>query len=230
MIRSQGPSDIVSGIWGDQNVRNREDSNHSQRDYRKPHHGTTFIASASGPVKKQGGSLLEVFGRPATRNHKQLFVGVIAGAGGASGDTSAADRAAANGRGKWTECPAFGIGSQYSLTVRNTSDARLTDAYGTKPIKLEYLSSAALPTQAAQPTPVQPHPTATAGEANVHVTSSPSGGEIYVDGKFYGNTPSDINLDIGEHIFKVALGGKEWSRAVQVTGGEINVHAEMAGK
>jgi hypothetical protein len=112
--------------------------------------------------------------------------------------------------------------------VRNTSDARLEDAYGTKPIKLEYLSSATLPAQAPQQTPAQPQAVTVGGEAKVHVTSSPSGGEIYVDGKFYGNTPSDITLAAGEHVFKVTGGGKEWSRAVLITSGEIRVHAEMA--
>jgi hypothetical protein len=110
----------------------------------------------------------------------------------------------------------------------HTSDARLDDAYGSKPIKLEYLSSAALPVQSAQPIPAHPQAVTAAGEARVHVTSSPSGGEIYVDGKFFGNTPSDITLGVGEHVFKVTAGGKEWSRAVQITGGEIRVHAEVA--
>ena len=65
------------------------------------------------------------------------------------------------------------------------------------------------------------------GEAKVHVSSLPSGGEIYVDGKFFGNTPSDITLTAGEYAFKVTMGGKEWSRSVQITSGEIRIHAEM---
>ncbi len=161
----------------------------------------------------------------------RVLLGVMGGVEGGSGNNSGAtDRAAANAKGKWTECPAFGIGSQYALTVRNTSDARLTDEYGSKPIKLDYLSSAALPVQTAQPTPAQPRPVSPAGEAKVHVTSSPSGGEIYIDGKFFGNTPSDITLVAGEHTVKVAMGGKEWSRTVQITTGEIHLHAEMAEK
>jgi PEGA domain len=74
----------------------------------------------------------------------------------------------------------------------------------------------------------QPHPVASAGEA--HVTSSPSGGDIYVDGRFYGNTPADITLPTGEHIVKVTIGIKEWSRTVQITTGEIRLHAEVAEK
>jgi serine protease Do len=64
--------------------------------------------------------------------------------------------------------------------------------------------------------------------ARVHITSSPSGGEIYVDGKFVGNTPSDITIAAGERIVKVRSGGKEWSRTIQITSGEVSLHAEIA--
>jgi PEGA domain len=67
----------------------------------------------------------------------------------------------------------------------------------------------------------------TPGQATVHFTSSPSGGEIFIDGKFVGNTPSDIALAVGEHAVKVAVRGKEWSRTIEITGGEISVHAEI---
>jgi hypothetical protein len=162
---------------------------------------------------------------------QRLARGIAAGAAGGSGRSAdVGDGSTTNGRGKWTECPAFGLGGHFGLTVRNTSDARLSDAPGGKPIKLDYLSSAVLPAQTPQPAPAQPQPVAPAGEAKVHVTSSPSGGEIYVDGKFFGNTPSDLTLAAGEHVVKVTIGGKEWSRTVQITAGEIHVHAEIADK
>jgi hypothetical protein len=62
------------------------------------------------------------------------------------------------------------------------------------------------------------------------MTSSPSGADIYVDGKFYGNTPSDLTLAAGEHAVRVAIGGNEWSRVLQITAGEIRVHAEIIEK
>jgi len=70
-------------------------------------------------------------------------------------------------------------------------------------------------------------PRRSTGQATVHFTSSPSGGEIYVDGKFVGNTPSDITIAAGEHIVKVTTSGKEWSRSIQITSGEISLHAEI---
>jgi hypothetical protein len=159
---------------------------------------------------------------------QRLARGVAAGAAGGSGRGSdAGDGSATSTRGKWTDCPAYGIGSHYALTIHNTSDARLTDAYASKPAKLDYLSSAALPVQIAQPIPVPPQ-TATVGESKVHVTSSPSGGEIYVDGRFFGNTPSDITLSAGQHFLKVKIGVKEWSREIHITAGEIHVHADFA--
>jgi hypothetical protein len=64
-------------------------------------------------------------------------------------------------------------------------------------------------------------------QATVHITSSPSGGEIYVDGKFVGDTPSDITIAAGEHLVKVAIDGKDWSRTIQVTSGEISLRADI---
>jgi hypothetical protein len=135
-------------------------------------------------------------------------------------------------RGAWSECPAFNIGEKYALTVNNTSDARLEDdakvgdATPKKPAKLEYLSSASLPMPSG-PEPSPKQATSIPTGATVHITSSPSGGEIYIDGKFFGNTPSDVRLDTGEHLVKITLAGKEWSRVVQITSGEVNLRAEM---
>ena len=143
--------------------------------------------------------------------------------------TDAADKIEQKAVGTWSECPAFAIGSKYTLTVRNTSDARLESVAGGKPGKLDYLSSAELSVPSTQPAPLQTQ-SVTTPEAKVHVTSTPSGGEIYVDGRFFGNTPSDITLTAGEHIVKVIIDGKEWYRSVQITTGQIRLHAEIAEK
>lgn len=85
-------------------------------------------------------------------------------------------------------------------------------------------------TSTAAPQPAS-HKTVTAvatSQARVHITSSPSGGEIYVDGKFHGTTPSDITLPVGEHSLRVSLNGKEWIRTVQITVGDISIHADFS--
>ena len=132
--------------------------------------------------------------------------------------------------GKWSVCPAFSIGTKYTLTVNSISDAWLADTAGGKPRKsdkLEYLSSAGLSVPSAEPPlPPQAQAVTIPDQAKVHITSSPSDGEIYVDGKFFGNTPSDITIATGEHGVKVTFGGKEWSRTIQITSGEISLHAE----
>jgi hypothetical protein len=82
---------------------------------------------------------------------ERVLLGVMGAAEAGSGNNSGnSDRVAANLKGKWSECPAFGIGAQYTLTVHNTSDARLVGTAGDKPNKLDYLSSVALPAPSAQ--------------------------------------------------------------------------------
>lgn len=147
----------------------------------------------------------------------------------AIGGSEAVDKAEADGRGHWTDCPVFSVGAEYTLTVRSASDARLANAAVRKPAKLEYLGAAPMPTAPSQEaastaqTRVADKPTTVI----VHVSSSPTSGEIYVDGKFFGNTPSDITLAAGDHVVRVAIGGKEWTRTLQVTGGEIRLHANL---
>ena len=161
-----------------------------------------------------------------TRKERALGVFIA----GTVGSGKASDTLAKNSVGTWTECPAFVIGVRYALSLGNTSDARLEGASGGKPFKLDYLSSAALPISSAQSSSPSTQPQALSnGAAKLHITSSPSGGEIYVDGKFFGNTPSDITLATGEHAVKITVGGKEWTRNVQVTAGEIHLHAELPG-
>ena len=160
------------------------------------------------------------------------FARIAGGALAGSGADESTVEARRERAGKWSECPAFAIGTRYILTVRSASDARLEDTSGgkpNKPYKLEYLSSGGLPLPSPRSvSALQTQPVTTPAAVKVHMTSSPSGGEIYIDGKFFGSTPSDITVAAGEHIVKVAVSGKEWSRTIEITGGEISVHAEIA--
>lgn len=157
-------------------------------------------------------------------SRERILTGTMGALEGGSGRNSGqAERARARAQGKWTDCPAFGIGAKYGLSVHSASDAQLSGSEIDKPTRLEYLSSAPIPAMSA-------HPVVAAGQATVHMTSSPAGADIYVDGKFCGNTPSDLTLAAGEHEVRVAVGGKEWSRVVQITAGEIRIHAEITGK
>jgi hypothetical protein len=55
------------------------------------------------------------------------------------------------------------------------------------------------------------------GTGNVMIASDPPGAEIYVDGKFVGQTPSTIPIAAGSrHIVVKASGKKAWERDVDV--------------
>jgi hypothetical protein len=63
-------------------------------------------------------------------------------------------------------------------------------------------------------------PNTLADTAKVMVSSEPTGGDIYVDGNFMGNTPSQIELPAGSHTVRVeAKGRKLWGRTVSLTAG-----------
>ena len=69
-------------------------------------------------------------------------------------------------------------------------------------------------------------PIATASQ--ISVASTPSNADIEVDGSFVGNTPSVINVDPGDHTVVVKKSGYEnWQRKMRVTGGSVNISADL---
>lgn len=71
------------------------------------------------------------------------------------------------------------------------------------------LKSQVLPEQREAPAP--------ASSGNVTVSSDPPGAEIYVDGKFVGQTPSTIELPAGSHRVEVKSHGRQdWARDLDV--------------
>jgi hypothetical protein len=62
----------------------------------------------------------------------------------------------------------------------------------------------------------------------ISVSSVPANADIEVDGSFVGNTPSIIEVNSGEHAVVVKKSGyKDWQRKMKVTGGTVNVSAEL---
>ena len=56
-----------------------------------------------------------------------------------------------------------------------------------------------------------------ADASTVAFTSDPSGAEIYIDGKFMGQTPSTITMSPGSHVILLkAAGRKNWQRDLDV--------------
>ncbi len=64
--------------------------------------------------------------------------------------------------------------------------------------------------------------------SQIVVSSVPAQADIEIDGSFVGNTPSTIELPPGEHLVVVKKSGyKDWQRKMKVTGGSINLAAQL---
>jgi hypothetical protein len=64
--------------------------------------------------------------------------------------------------------------------------------------------------------------------AKLDVSSTPAGADIEIDGAFAGSTPSSLSLSTGDHTVAVKKNGyKAWERKIKITGGSINLAAEL---
>ena len=76
--------------------------------------------------------------------------------------------------------------------------------------------------------PAAPTASAQASQANLVIDSSPPGADIEVDGNFVGNTPSTITVKPGSHEVEVTKKGfADWTRKLNVTGGNVHLSAEL---
>ena len=68
------------------------------------------------------------------------------------------------------------------------------------------------------------------GTGRVAIASDPGGAEIYIDGKFVGQTPSTIRLPSGTHRIEVKSQGKQnWQRDLEVLkDSELTLHPVLA--
>jgi PEGA domain len=64
--------------------------------------------------------------------------------------------------------------------------------------------------------------------AQLEITSNPSGAEISVDGNFVGDTPSELVVAAGVHTITISKHGyKPWERKLTVSSGKVTVAAEL---
>jgi hypothetical protein len=83
------------------------------------------------------------------------------------------------------------------------------------------------------PPPSTPPPAASSVDskpagARLNIASTPDGADIEVDGNFMGNTPSVLEVPPGDHSVSIKKTGyKPWDRKLKVSGGEVNVRAEL---
>ena len=64
--------------------------------------------------------------------------------------------------------------------------------------------------------------------SDVAVASTPAGADIELDGAFVGNTPSTITVPAGDHTITLKkLGFTRWERTIKVSGGKIQISADL---
>lgn len=81
---------------------------------------------------------------------------------------------------------------------------------------------------AAQGTSPASAPGSSPSSCSLVIQSTSPGADIEIDGAFVGNTPSTTTLAAGSHQVIVKKGGfADWSRTLNVTGGTINLNAQM---
>jgi hypothetical protein len=87
----------------------------------------------------------------------------------------------------------------------------------------------AAPSPTVQPVSAVTRSMETSSSMNkISVSSTPANADIEIDGSFVGNTPSLIEVTPGEHSVLVKKTGyKNWERTLWVTGGSVNVSAEL---
>jgi serine protease Do len=68
------------------------------------------------------------------------------------------------------------------------------------------------------------------GVGSVSITSVPDGAEVYVDGKFVGDTPETLKLSVGPHtIVLKAEGRKDWERSIEILkDSQLNLKGQLA--
>jgi PEGA domain len=82
--------------------------------------------------------------------------------------------------------------------------------------------------QAAQLVTVSGNSAALSAASKIAVSSTPANSDIALDGNFVGNTPSEIDVTLGEHTLTISKSGfKTWERKFKATGGSVNINAEL---
>jgi quercetin dioxygenase-like cupin family protein len=70
--------------------------------------------------------------------------------------------------------------------------------------------------------------TTDAAVMHTHISSTPVGAEIHVDGAYVDVTPSDIDLTCCWHDVTIIKPGRNpWTRRVRNTGRQVNIHADL---
>ncbi len=96
-----------------------------------------------------------------------------------------------------------------------------------EPAAMKADKSVVTPQPVSVTTAAAPPPLVTTGKLSV--ISVPDGADIEVDGSFVGNTPSDVQVEEGDHTISVKKSGfKDWERKLKVSAGSnVRLNAEL---
>jgi PEGA domain len=65
-------------------------------------------------------------------------------------------------------------------------------------------------------------------DIHAHISSTPAGADIQVDGAYVGATPADIDLTCCWHDVSIIKPGREpWTRRVRITGGHVTINVQL---
>jgi len=105
---------------------------------------------------------------------------------------------------------------------------------GNMPLDLTKFQQAASPAEQAQTNTSSGVPPSSvsqaqgSNDAQLEVTSTPSGADVELDGSFVGNTPSSIGVSAGDHTISVKKSGYTfWERKIKVSSGNVKISAEL---
>jgi serine protease Do len=67
------------------------------------------------------------------------------------------------------------------------------------------------------------------GFGSISLASMPDGADVFVDGKFVGNTPETLKLSVGPHVIKLKSDGRrDWERSIEILkDSQLNLKAQL---
>jgi hypothetical protein len=151
---------------------------------------------------------------------------------------------------RWSKCALLPVGEKFEARKEKGGIAVLyPDSKGKERKQLYQLvasvpapqsdADAILEPSAAAPLPNSPPPESrlsaesvqeiVAEKVKCHFSSTPSGADITIDGRYVGNTPSEIGVRTGTHVVVISMSGfAEWKRELTVAADSlVNVTASL---
>jgi hypothetical protein len=115
----------------------------------------------------------------------------------------------------------------YTLLEANGKASPTAVAVATQPAPVADAPGQSSPVSAPPAGPAQEAPPEKVEKVKCNFSSTPSGAEITLDGKYVGSTPSEIDLTAGSHAIVFSMAGfTQWKRDLTVLpGSELTVRA-----